>query len=318
VGCGDVDPPLADLARLADALRAAGTCRVALTGGEPLLRDDLPAVVAACGPELSPVLFTSGYGLDSRGAGKLRQAGLAAVYVSLDHFRPEEHDRIRGQAGAHAAAVEAMRASRRAGLFTAAQAVVGADLLGPGRLEEFLAFCRTLSVDEVMLLEEVPVGSRGTNGSQPAAESDEALRETLAAWHLRSARDAALPKVSSMSWLESPACLGCQAGFSFLYVSAGGDVTPCDFVPVSFGNVHQVGLAEILHRMASLLRRPSGACLARRIGALYCTDRRLPVPWEEVSALLESYDPGPPPQMLSWFTSYPTHEDACRDCQHQA
>ena len=150
---GGDDPPLELLGRLADQLRAAGTCRIALTGGEPLMRDDLPAIIEVYGRELSPVLFTSGRGLDAPRARRLQQAGLAAVFVSLDHFRGEEHDYIRGQPGAFEHAVAAIRACREAGLYTAAQAVAGPSLLGAEQLERFLAFCDGIGVHEVMLLE---------------------------------------------------------------------------------------------------------------------------------------------------------------------
>ncbi len=243
----DGDPPLASLVRLAEQLRSAGTCRVALTGGEPLLRDDLPAIVEACGGDLSPVLFTSGYGLGPPQARRLRQAGLAAAFVSLDHCLAEEHDRGRGQAGAFQRAVDAIRACREAGFYTAAQAVVGSSLAVEGRLEQFVTFCEELGAHEVMLLEEVPIRGGRANGDA------DALRQRLSAMQLRSARDATMPKVSSMSWLESPECLGCQAGFSFFYVTARGEVFPCDFVPLSFGNIHELGVEAIHERMRRVL-----------------------------------------------------------------
>jgi MoaA/NifB/PqqE/SkfB family radical SAM enzyme len=290
------DPPMELLARLADELRAAGTCRVALTGGEPLMRDDLPAIMEACGRNLSPVLFTSGHGLDAPRARQLRRAGLTAAFVSLDHFRAKEHDRVRGQAGAFEQAIRAIRVCREAGLYTAAQAVVGPSLLGEGELERFLAFCDGLETHEVMLLEPISMDSCSTE-----ANREEAIRERLAAAHLRAARDATMPKVSSMSWLESPECLGCQAGLSFLYVSTRGDVFPCDFVPVSFGNVYQVGVQEIQSRLKRLLRRPSSACLARELFKVYGRDRAWPLSWDETQAFLHDYNPGSMPKLLRYF-----------------
>jgi MoaA/NifB/PqqE/SkfB family radical SAM enzyme len=292
---GGEDPPLATLARLAEQLRAAGTCRVALTGGEPLVRDDLPAVVEAFGRQLSPVLFTSGYGLDLPKARRLRQAGLAAAFVSVDHFLADEHDRVRGQAGALERAADAIRACREAGLYTAAQAVVGPSLLQQDRLQQFVAFCEELGTHEVMLLEEVPVRGGRANGDV------EALRQRLAAVQLRSARDAAMPKVSSMSWLESPECLGCQAGFSFLYVTARGEAFPCDFAPLSFGNVHELGVRAIHKRMQRLLRRPSSACLAYEARRFYGGGTGQPLSWEAAQTVLRDYDPGPLPKLLQYL-----------------
>jgi len=293
---GDDEPSLERLERLARQLRAAGTCRVALTGGEPLVRDDLPAIIEVCGPELSPVLFTSGHGLNTPRAQQLQKAGLAAAFVSLDHFRAEEHDCIRGRPGAFEQAVAAIRACREAGLYTAAQAVVGPSVLGEAQLDRFLAFCDELEVHEIMLLEPMPIGPSSTGTSV-----ENAIRERLAATHLRAARDATMPKVSSMSWLESAECLGCQAGFSFLYVSTRGDVFPCDFVPASFGNVYQLEMQEIQSRLKRLLGRPSSACLARAMFRTYGRDRSWPLPWEETQAVLRDYSPGSMPNLLRYF-----------------
>jgi MoaA/NifB/PqqE/SkfB family radical SAM enzyme len=290
------DPPLDSLLRIIEQLRGAGTCRVALTGGEPLLRDDLSEIVAACGPELSAVLFTSGYRLDTSRAMALKRAGLAAAYVSLDYFLPAEHDRSRGQSGAFDQALAAIRACREAGLCTAVQAVVMPSLLDNGRLEQFLAFCDGLNVQEAMLLEEMPMAAGQANPTD-----DEAVRRALVAAHLRSAHDATMPKVSSMSWLESPECLGCQAGFSFLYITAGGEVTPCDFVGLSFGNIHELGLPAIHDRMLALFHRPSSACLARRLPMRYGEPNGRPLPWDDVRKVLRDYDPGPPPRLLQYL-----------------
>ena len=60
---------------------------VRFTGGEPLIRPGLPAIVAAAAPRCSPgpriSLTTNGIGL-ARTATALRDAGLDRVNVSLD------------------------------------------------------------------------------------------------------------------------------------------------------------------------------------------------------------------------------------------
>jgi hypothetical protein len=112
-----------------------------------------------------------------------------------------------------------------------------------------------------------------------------------------------------MSWLESPECLGCQAGFSFLYVAARGDVCPCDFVPLSFGNVHELGVSAIHRRMLQLLRRPSSTCLARELHRIYGVQKKWPVSWKDAQAILPDYDPGPPPKLLRYL---------CHDCNRSA
>jgi len=83
-------------------------CRVALelgfrdvriTGGEPLLRRDLPRLVEGIAglPGLRTLgLTTNGTHLE-RAAGQLRAAGLRAVNVSLDTLHPSRYERITGR-----------------------------------------------------------------------------------------------------------------------------------------------------------------------------------------------------------------------------
>jgi GTP 3',8-cyclase len=72
-------------------VESLGIREVRFTGGEPLLRRDLAAIIAATAalsprPEIS--LTTNGIGLDRRAAA-LRDAGLDRINVSLDTLRPE-------------------------------------------------------------------------------------------------------------------------------------------------------------------------------------------------------------------------------------
>jgi GTP 3',8-cyclase len=72
-------------------VRLLGIREVRFTGGEPLLRRDLAAIIAATSaldprPEIS--LTTNGIGL-ARHASALRAAGLDRINVSLDTLRPE-------------------------------------------------------------------------------------------------------------------------------------------------------------------------------------------------------------------------------------
>jgi MoaA/NifB/PqqE/SkfB family radical SAM enzyme len=249
------DPPLDALKRLLDELRDAGTATVALTGGEPCLRPDLAEIVAACGPEMSPMLFASGQGLDRDLARRLRAAGLAAAIVSLDDFRAEEHDRVRGAPGAFAQARSAIEHCLAAGLYTAAQAVAVPGLLAGEDLERFLEFCRGLGVHDVVFLN--PARVRPDDAS---ALLDAAQIERLVDLHRRSARDGRMMKVTAMPYLESPAFFGCQAGFSFLYVSASGELYPCDFLPRSFGNVFRDGLAPALAALQREFPLPGCDC----------------------------------------------------------
>lgn len=105
-------------------LAGFGVPVVLFSGGEPMLREDLFELLrraAALG--LRAVLSTNGTLIDARAAGRLREAGVAYVGVSLDGLA-EVHDGFRGQAGAFDRALEGLRHCRRAGLKTGLRLVL--------------------------------------------------------------------------------------------------------------------------------------------------------------------------------------------------
>ncbi len=77
---------LEELARIARVAVAGGVRKVRITGGEPLLRKNLPSLVAelAAIPGLEDLALTTNGTELPRLAGELRAAGLARVNVSLD------------------------------------------------------------------------------------------------------------------------------------------------------------------------------------------------------------------------------------------
>jgi len=86
-----------ELVRLIDQLPALVTGRVILSGGEPLLRDDLDVVLDALAERnLAIFIITNGTLIDRRCAERLARLPRLVVQVSLDGSRPEVNDRIRG------------------------------------------------------------------------------------------------------------------------------------------------------------------------------------------------------------------------------
>jgi MoaA/NifB/PqqE/SkfB family radical SAM enzyme len=82
-------PSLADLKRWLDKIRALGTVRVALVGGEPLMHPDIVEVVRhsrAIG--LATSLTTNGFLLTKALVQDLDEAGLEVMQVSVDRMTP--------------------------------------------------------------------------------------------------------------------------------------------------------------------------------------------------------------------------------------
>jgi MoaA/NifB/PqqE/SkfB family radical SAM enzyme len=71
-----------------------------------------------------------------------------------------------------------------------------------------------------------------------------------------------MPKVSSFPYTEGPCKFGCGAGVLHSYITATGDLWPCDFIPCRFGNVVDEGLKEVYGRMMAVAGTPKNHCVA--------------------------------------------------------
>lgn len=93
-----------------------GVNKIRLTGGEPLLRHNLPALIRllAANEKLSDLALTTNGLLLARHASALRDAGLQRMTVSLDTLRPERFERLT-RSGSHASVLEGIREARKAG-----------------------------------------------------------------------------------------------------------------------------------------------------------------------------------------------------------
>lgn len=102
--------------RLIAQLAQAGVMHLCFTGGEPLLRKDIFELIACAQQnKMATSLFTNALLLNERRAKELINAGLGAVYISLDGSTPELNDALRGINGYFnlaSAAIENLKALR--------------------------------------------------------------------------------------------------------------------------------------------------------------------------------------------------------------
>jgi len=105
-----------EVAALVDVFMDLGVDKIRLTGGEPLLRRELPRLVRvlAAKPRLRDLALTTNGVLLAEHAGALKEAGLHRVTVSLDTLRPERFAALTRRQS-HAQVLEGIEAVTRAG-----------------------------------------------------------------------------------------------------------------------------------------------------------------------------------------------------------
>lgn len=106
-----------EIERLVHAFAGLGVRKLRLTGGEPLLRRDLPDLVRrlVAVPGIEDVALTTNGSLLAAQAQALRDAGLHRLTVSLDTLVPETFRRLSGGRGDVGEVLAAIAAAERAG-----------------------------------------------------------------------------------------------------------------------------------------------------------------------------------------------------------
>jgi radical SAM protein with 4Fe4S-binding SPASM domain len=116
--CGRNELTTAEAKRLLSQLAEANCPVVLFSGGEPLLRDDLPELLAeARRLGLRTVISSNGTLIDLKTAGKLAGAGVSYIGISIDGGE-EFHDKFRQAKGCFIAALAGIENCKKAGIRT--------------------------------------------------------------------------------------------------------------------------------------------------------------------------------------------------------
>ncbi len=262
---------------------------MAFTGGEPLVRKDFFELLSysqALG--FTNTMATNATLVDDAVAKRLRRYGVVIAAVSLDGFDAKTHDMVRGSPGSFEAALEGMRALRRAGILLHIN--ITAMEYNMNQMEQLMTLVDELGTGILLMYQLVPVG-RGRSISKAAL--DLGANERLIRFMARAQRVTKAimePVAAPQYWpfllqqngidsgplmrLAETVFHGCSAGRGFVYIKPNGEVWPCPFIEVSCGNVRKTPFSVMwasspilkdLRARENLLKGRCGECQYRRL-----------------------------------------------------
>jgi len=255
------DLPASSFIQTIHSLQEMGTYHFSLTGGEPLLRQDLTDIISSIDCRSIVKLFSTGYSLTKEKAKALKEAGLFSINISLNNKDSRKHDAGCHYNGAFDIALKAIQYSKAVSLITCVATIVTKERIHSGEIFRFLEFMKELSVDEVTIFEPVPVGKLAFCDDAVLRESE---RNFLKSLHKEAnkAQNNKYPRIFSFPYIESSEYMGCGAGCTRLHVTALGEVLPCDFIPITFGNIQEENIETIWGKMRKTFKKPSRSCFA--------------------------------------------------------
>ena len=236
---------------------------VILTGGEPLLREDL-FELARYGTDLGlrMVLATNGTLLNPGITGEMIENGIQRVSISLDGSSPKSHDQFRQVQGAYERALAGIEELRRAGMEFQINTTVTRHNLDevPALLD--LAVKLGAAAHHLFLL--VPTGrARDLVHQEIEAREYERLlhwfyhmrdqvplhlKATCAPHYYRILRQEAHArgeKVTFETYGLDAVTRGCLGGTAFCFVSHDGIVQPCGYLELPCGDLKKSPFGEV-------------------------------------------------------------------------
>lgn len=235
-----------------------GVVQLNLTGGEPLLRDDLELLIEGAGKlDLYTNLITSGMPLTSERLSRLCTAGLDSVQISIQSTSSSLSDRIAG-APSFSRKLDVMQWVTSLGLPLTMNVVLHRENIS--EIEEIIALAERVSADRLELANTQYLGWALKNRAAllPTREQIERARTVAAEAKVRLRGRMEVLFVMPDYYSEHPK--SCMEGWGrrFIVVNPEGLALPCHLahtIPgLSFEHVTQRRLADIWHHSAGFNR----------------------------------------------------------------
>jgi radical SAM protein with 4Fe4S-binding SPASM domain len=229
-----------------------------LSGGEPLVRDDLEAIAAhAARSGATVVVGTNGIGLTAERIASLQEAGVTGVAISVDSLSERYHDRFRHGAGALADTLAAARRMRQAELdFVVQTTLTRGNRAEVRSLAAWAADAGAVCFNLYFLVET----GRGSGMHGLAPEENEAVLEELVELQrehrgrmmVRSKCQPAIMRLvherARLDGEESPLrhyATRCPCGLQYCRITPEGKVTPCPYNPAVAGDLREASFREV-------------------------------------------------------------------------
>ena len=265
------------------AARDCGTM-VVLTGGEPLARRDLEAIIAhGADRGLAMVVGSNGTLLTRRRVRSLRDAGALGLGISVDSLDADYHDRFRVLPGAWKKTMTGIENCRREGLDFQIHFSIGD--ANAHELPAMIAFCRATGARVLNVFFLVCTGRGEAMSDISPQRYEEVLKELVqsqARYPDLIIRARCAPHYKRVAFQCNPDSAlnrisgrdgdGCIAGIHYCRITPEGGVTACPYIADEQGSIRERAFLDIWDNSADFerlrtheLRGKCGVCEYRQL-----------------------------------------------------
>ena len=269
----------------------------AVEGGEPLLRfERLDAVLSEI-RGLEVWVNSTGYSATPEKIARLKELEVTGIMSSIHSVDPAEHDAFTGMPGSWERAIGFLHDCQNAGMLVGFNTVLTDEQIVAGGIDRIMALAKEHDFDYIQLIH--PKACGAWMGKDFDSELSRKAVEMACAAQKRynSAKEKHAPILTAQVFEESPEMLGCCCGgIDRFYVGAAGDVQPCEFVNLSFGNLNEVSFETACARMRKAFAVPceEWTCCVHAKEIAAHAGEQLPLPWKETEKIVSNWKCGRP------------------------
>lgn len=227
-----------------------GATTIIFLGGEPLLRRDLCELIA-CIPQdkATVILFTNGEYLTESMCQRLKMAGLIGAFISLDSTDEATHDCLRQRPGLFSKVLAGIQNMKKAHLLVGISSYLSPQILADGGFEKMMELAKKNGAHEVTFFDAIPSGRWLHENSFLLEPKDRILIKNMVSLYRGRYHYPGLSVQSTMtSECGSAFCFAANTQF---YLTASGDMCPCDFTPLTVGHFPDRSIKELWEEMIS-------------------------------------------------------------------
>jgi MoaA/NifB/PqqE/SkfB family radical SAM enzyme len=237
-----------ELFLILDKLKPLGLTNIQFGGGEPLARfDDLLLLIERARKDMDCWILTSGYGLTSDKAIRLKRAGLSGASISLDHWEENAHNQFRNNEKSFWWVREAVKNCREAGIVVTLAFCATKQFVNPENIARYYELAREWGAGYIKILEARKTGRFRDKDVMP----DKGQVEMLVNFYLQSYKNkkyADYPIVMYPGFDQrQTGCLG--AGNRYMYIDSRGEIHACPFCHGSAGNAIKDAIPGVLEKL---------------------------------------------------------------------
>jgi len=231
---------VAEIEKAAADCRKLGAIQLNLTGGEPLLRQDIFEIIKALKPaQVFISINTTGLLLDKKFILKLKKARVDMIKMSLDSPLAAEHDRHRGNPGCFDKVMQNLKLIHEVGgVRSHLSTVTIPENIRSGKIQEILKIAEKYN-STLALTIPTPAGRWSNNYNNLINQDDRRILDELLKHPL-------VTEDTDTGYTE----VKCPGGTECLYITAYGDIIPCSVLQLSFGNIKDESLTAIYQKMS--------------------------------------------------------------------